>query len=67
VPGDGLAFAVQVGGEVDLGGFLGQLLQLADDLALAALLDDDVLGLEGLEVDAIRRSRGFFRCVLPSH
>ena len=44
VPGDGLALAIRVGGEVDEGGALGRFLQLGDDLAL--LLEHLVAGLE---------------------
>ena len=51
VPGDGLALAVRVGGEVDGGGRLGGLLEVGQGLGLA--LDGDVLGLEiTLDVDA---------------
>ena len=51
VPADGLAFAVRVGGQDDRPRLLRRLLELGDDLA--ALGDDDVLGLEiVLDVDA---------------
>jgi hypothetical protein len=44
VPGDGLALAIGVGGEVDDRGGLGRLLELGEGLGLA--LDGDVLRLE---------------------
>ena len=44
VPGDGLPFAVGVGGQEQLGGVAGLLGQLLDELLL--LLGDDVAGLE---------------------
>ncbi len=50
VPGDGLALAVLIGGEVELVGVLEQVLQLADLRLLP--LRDDVVGLEAvLDVD----------------
>jgi hypothetical protein len=51
VPGDRLALAVLVGGEVDLAGFLGEALQLLD--VVAPVGGEDVDGLEsGVDVDA---------------
>ena len=51
VPGDGLALAIEVGGEVDGVGALGGLLDVVD--LLAAVVADDVLGREVVvDVDA---------------
>jgi len=51
VPGDGLALAIRIGGEIDVFFVFRGLLELLDDLALA--VDDGVLGLEVvLDVDA---------------
>ncbi len=46
VPGDGLALAVGVGGQVDIRGVLGRLLELVDQLGL--VLGHDVLGREAV-------------------
>src|SRR5699024_2975337 len=51
VPGDGLAFAVLIGGEVEGVGLLEGLLQLRDGLLLVGA--DDVVGVDAvLDVDA---------------
>ena len=50
MPGDGFAFAVQVGGEEDVGAFLGEFFEFADDFAAAG--EDLVFGGEGFEIDA---------------
>ena len=61
VPRDGLAFAVEVGGQVDGIGPLGCALDLGD--LLAPVVGYDVLGLEVMvDVDAeLRPCRGFGR------
>ncbi len=51
MPGDGFAFAVQVGRQINVFAFPGELFQLADDFALPAFFDDDVFRHKGFEVD----------------
>ncbi len=58
VPGDGFTFAVQVGRQIDVRRVLGELLQFADQLALAALFDVDVFGDERFEIDTHAFARG---------